>query len=52
VCVVTAAVVVFRPKELRWFYQEGANFIFPDAWEGYRDAIPPEERGDYLKAYR
>jgi proline iminopeptidase len=40
-----------RPKEIRWFYQEGASWIYPDVWEQYRDVIPPEERGDMLAAY-
>jgi proline iminopeptidase len=40
-----------RPQEIRWFYQEGASWIYPDVWEQYRDVIPPEERGDMLSAY-
>lgn len=40
-----------RRKELQWFYQYGASEIFPDFWERYRDAIPAEERGDFMKAY-
>lgn len=33
-------IFMIRKKELDFFYQKGANFIFPDAWESYRDAIP------------
>lgn len=40
-----------RPEEIRWFYQEGASWIYPDVWEQYRDVIPPDERGDMLSAY-
>lgn len=40
-----------RPSEIRWFYQEGASQIFPDAWEKYCDHIPPAERHDFVKAY-
>jgi proline iminopeptidase len=40
-----------RPHEIRWFYQEGANYIFPDAWEKYLKPIPVEERADLLVAY-
>lgn len=40
-----------RRKELEWFYQYGASEIFPDFWERYRDAIPAEERDDFMKAY-
>jgi proline iminopeptidase len=40
-----------RPKEIRWFYQEGASWIFPDVWEEYEKVIPEEERGDFVSAY-
>jgi len=40
-----------RPKEIRWFYQEGASWIYPDVWEHYLNVIPPGERGDMLSAY-
>src|ERR1700749_2368827 len=35
-----------RKQEIDWFYQSGASFIYPDAWEGYLEPIPPAERGD------
>jgi proline iminopeptidase len=44
-------IFLLRPQELRWFYQEGANFLFPDAWESYLEPIPCNERHDLLKAY-
>ncbi len=44
-------IFLLRPKELLWFYQEGASYIFPDAWEEYLKPIPPEERADLLAAY-
>lgn len=40
-----------RPKEIRWFYQEGTSYLFPDVWEEYEKVIPPEERGDFVSAY-
>ena len=40
-----------RPKEIRWFYQEGASWIFPDVWEEYERVIPAAERDDFLSAY-
>ena len=40
-----------RREDLLWFYQEGANRIFPDAWQDYEKAIPLEERHDYMAAY-
>ena len=40
-----------RPSEIRWFYKEGANQIFPDAWETYLHHIPEAERQDLVAAY-
>ena len=40
-----------RPKEIQWFYQEGASAIFPDVWEQYLQVIPEAEQGDMLSAY-
>ncbi|CCH66302.1 Proline iminopeptidase [Richelia intracellularis HH01] len=44
-------IFLLRQKELKWFYQEGASNIFPDAWEDYLKPIPVEERQDLLSAY-
>jgi proline iminopeptidase len=44
-------IFMLRRKELLWFYQEGANFIFADAWEHYIRPIPEEERGDLMRAF-
>lgn len=44
-------IFMLRPAEIRWFYQDGAHALFPDAWEGYLQPIPPEERGDLVGAY-
>ncbi|HEY9690657.1 MAG TPA: prolyl aminopeptidase [Oculatellaceae cyanobacterium] len=44
-------IFMLRPKELHWFYQEGASYIFPDAWEEYVKPIPLAERDDFLTAY-
>jgi proline iminopeptidase len=40
-----------RPSELQWFYQKGADEIFPDEWEKYLDIIPEAERADLIAAY-
>lgn len=44
-------IFMLRPKEIRWFYQEGASYLFPDAWEHYLAPIPEEERHDLVAAY-
>jgi len=48
---VLRGIFMLRQKELRWFYQEGTSFIFPDAWEHYLAPIPPDERDDMITAY-
>jgi proline iminopeptidase len=44
-------IFMLRAQELKWFYQEGASHIFPDAWEAYEQNIPREERHDFMAAY-
>ncbi|NEO98445.1 MAG: prolyl aminopeptidase [Symploca sp. SIO2E9] len=44
-------IFMLRQKEIQWFYQQGASYIFPDAWEEYVKPIPKEERHDLLGAY-
>jgi len=44
-------IFLLREKELLWFYQDGASWIFPDIWEKYLAAIPPVERGHLMSAY-
>lgn len=48
---VLRGIFLCRPKEIHWFYQEGASAIFPDLWEEYLAPIPEAERGDLLHAY-
>jgi proline iminopeptidase len=40
-----------RRSELLWFYQEGASWIYPDAFADYLALIPLDERGDMISAY-
>jgi proline iminopeptidase len=49
--IVLRGIFLLRHAEIRWFYQHGASEIFPDAWEAYREAIPPDERDDFISAY-
>lgn len=44
-------IFMLRPQEIRWFYQEGASAIYPDAWEAYLEPIPLVEQQDLLSAY-
>lgn len=40
-----------RPHEIRWFYQEGANRLFPDYWQDFIAPIPANERHDLVRAH-
>ncbi len=48
---VLRGIFLCRPKEIRWFYQEGASRIFPDYWEDFLRPVPPAERDDLVHAY-
>ena len=44
-------IFLITEAEIRWFYQEGASRLFPDAFERYLAPIPEAERGDLLTAF-
>ena len=48
---VLRGVFLLTQRELRWFYQDGASMLFPDAWARFQAPIPEAERGDMISAY-
>lgn len=48
---VLRGIFLCRKEDLSWFYQAGADRIFPDYWEDFIQPIPPEERDDLIAAY-
>lgn len=44
-------VFLLTRREIRWFYQEGASWLYPDAFEKFVEPIPQAERGDLVAAY-
>ncbi len=44
-------IFLLRREEIQWFYQKGASYLFPDAWEAYLKPIPPGERDNLVAAY-
>ncbi len=44
-------VFLCRAREIHWFYQEGANRLFPDYWLDFVAPIPAAERGELLHAH-
>ncbi len=45
-------IFLLRQKELKWFYQEGASRIYPEAWGEFIEIIKKENRDDLMDAYR
>jgi len=48
---VLRGVFLLTQRELRWFYQDGASMLFPDAWAKFLAPIPQDERHDMVSAY-
>ncbi len=40
-----------RPRDIQWFYQDGASYIYPDLWQDYLNVIAEDERNDLVAAY-
>jgi proline iminopeptidase len=40
-----------RQSELRWLYQSGASFLFPEEWDKFVSPVSHWERGDMISAY-
>lgn len=48
---VLRGIFLCRPKDIHWFYQEGASRVFPDYWQDFLAPIPENERDDLVSAY-
>ncbi|WP_075187643.1 prolyl aminopeptidase [Teredinibacter haidensis] len=48
---VLRGVFLCREKDLTWFYQQGADRIFPDYWKDFVHPIPEAERGNMIEAF-
>ncbi|MDC0737700.1 prolyl aminopeptidase [Cognatishimia sp. SS12] len=48
---VLRGVFLMTEAELRWFYGGGAGAFWPETWARFEGLIPPEERGDMVRAY-
>ncbi len=40
-----------RTQDICWFYEQGANEVFPDYWEEFVHFLSAEEQGHVIKAY-
>ena len=48
---VLRGIFTLRRKEIEWFYQQGASYLLPEAFEEFVKPIPEDERGDIVAAY-
>jgi len=48
---VLRGIFTLRKSELKFFYQDGASHLFPEAWDEYLAPIPEPERHDLMLAY-
>lgn len=48
---VVRGIFTVRKQEIDWFYQHGADALYPDAWEGFLAPIPADERHALVNAY-
>ncbi|MFN2359452.1 MAG: prolyl aminopeptidase [Marinobacter sp.] len=48
---VLRGIFLCRPRDIQWFYQEGASRVFPDYWQDFLAPIPENERDDLVSAY-
>ena len=49
---VLRGIFMLRQKELQWFYQYGASEMYPEAWQGFLEEIPKDQRDNLIEAYR
>ena len=45
------SVLLADDNDRQWFFENGANRIFPAEWYDFAGILPPSERGDVLQAY-
>lgn len=48
---IVRGIFLCREKEISWFYQRGADRIFPDYWQDFVAPIAEQDRKHLLKAY-
>lgn len=48
---VLRGVFLCRSRDIQWFYQDGASYLYPDLWQNYIKVIPEDERDDMVSAF-
>jgi proline iminopeptidase len=49
--IILRGVFLLREAEIKWFYEEGASWLFPEAFDAFLSTLPPVERHDPIAAY-
>ncbi len=48
---VLRGIFLCRPSEIQWFYQQGANLVFPDHWQKFIAPLDRQQQQDILVSY-
>ena len=48
---IVRGIFLSTPKEIHWFYQEGASQFYPDYWKDYLQPIAEDEQDNLVLAY-
>lgn len=48
---VLRGVFLGRDEDIRWLYQEGASWFYPENHEAFKSIIAPEDQADLVRAY-
>jgi proline iminopeptidase len=49
--IVLRGVFLLREAEIKWFYEEGCSWLYPEAFEAFLSVLPESERHDPIGAY-
>ncbi|NKB46659.1 MAG: prolyl aminopeptidase [Legionellales bacterium] len=50
-CLILYSVFLARHRDIDWFYQEGANYIFPDYWQDFIKGFSEPEQQNLIQVY-
>ncbi|MBU2533422.1 MAG: prolyl aminopeptidase [Alphaproteobacteria bacterium] len=51
IAMVLRGIFLMRQREVDWFYQNGCNWVYPDAYEAFAAQIAASDRHDMVSAY-
>ena len=49
--IILTGVFLLRQAEIKWFYEEGCGWLFPEAFEAFLSTLPESERHDPVAGY-